>query len=111
MRSGRSFYEFGPAQANGADFSLYHGQRVTMLTYEYGFSHVALVDTGQTGYVATEDILPAPPLPKPSPTPTPARHRHHADGEEPMPPGAQPTVPLPEFPESKPPANAPRFRY
>ncbi len=32
-----------------------------MLSYEYGYSHVAIQGTGQTGYVATEDLAPAPP--------------------------------------------------
>ena len=63
------FYSYGPAQASGPDFALDHGARVTMLSYDYGYSHVAVVGTGQSGYVATEDLIPALPLPKSSPAP------------------------------------------
>lgn len=63
------FYKFGPVQPTGPDLALYQGQRVTMLRRQFGYSHVAL-ETGQTGYVATEDMAPAPPDPAPAPTPT-----------------------------------------
>jgi hypothetical protein len=60
------FYRWGPAQATGADFVLMKGQDVTLLKRMYGFSQVMTAD-GQSGYVATEDIGPAPdaaPVPK-----------------------------------------------
>jgi hypothetical protein len=108
------FYLYGPAQSSGPDFALSKGQAVTMLSRDYGYSHVALQPTGQTGYVATEELAPAPPpVPQPSPSASPAggRHRHHAAGG-PMPiPAEGSQIPLPEFPESKPPADAPPFRY
>jgi len=106
------FFSFGPAQSNGPDFALYHGQRVNMLSYSYGYSHIAIEGTGQTGYVPTEDLAPAPAAPQA--TPTPARssgHRRHSAGSRPPTAAEQSTVPLPEFPESKPPPNAPTFRY
>ena len=56
-------FRYGPAQSFGADFNLQQGQRVVMLRREYGYSRV-MTDSGQTGYVATEDIVPAPPEPK-----------------------------------------------
>ena len=56
-------YRYGPAQNFGADFNLTKGQRVVMLRREYGYSRV-MTDEGQSGYVATEDLVPAPPQPK-----------------------------------------------
>jgi hypothetical protein len=53
------FYKYGPAQAFGADFALKRGDRVTMLRREFGFSQVRMED-GTTGYMATEDLKPAP---------------------------------------------------
>ena len=111
------FYSYGPAQASGPDFALDHGARVTMLSYDYGYSHVAVVGTGQSGYVATEDLIPALPLPKSSPAPALiAFHSHHHHGNDfdaypPPVPDSEGQIPLPEFPDSKPPPNAPRFRY
>lgn len=61
-------FRYGPAQSFGADFSLTQGQHVVMLKREFGYSRV-MTDEGQTGYVATEDLKPAPPPPAP-PTPT-----------------------------------------
>src|SRR4051812_29569328 len=59
------FYKYGPAQAFGADFALQRGARVTMVRRDFGFSQVRLED-GTIGYVATEDLKPAP-----TPPPTP----------------------------------------
>jgi len=109
------FYSYGPAQASGPDFALSQGQRVVMLSYEYGYSHVAVAGTGQSGYLPTDDLAPAPPLPKGSPTPSllasRAHHRHSAEDSRPPTPEEESQIPLPEFPESKPPPNAPPFRY
>jgi hypothetical protein len=105
------FYTWGPAQATGPDFALYHGQRLTMLSYDYGYSHVAVVGTNQSGYVPTEDLVPAPAA-SPSPSPSHSHHRHSASGDFRPPTAAdQSQIPLPEFPESKPPPGAPPFRY
>lgn len=54
------FYKNGPAQAVGADLSLKKGEMLTLLERHYGYSRVQTGD-GQTGYVATDDIAPAPP--------------------------------------------------
>ena len=108
------FYSYGPAQASGPDFALDQGQRVNMLSYEYGYSHVAIQGTGQSGYVPTEDLVPAPPTDQPSPTGSQAATRNHRQGANPSrPPTAeeQSQIPLPEFPESKPPPGSPPFRY
>lgn len=57
------FYRFGPAQNQGPDFNLGNAQRVAMLEYDRAFSKV-MTEDGFTGYVATEDLKPAPPPPK-----------------------------------------------
>ena len=57
------FYKYGPAQSFGADFVLPKGQRVIMLQRSYGFSRV-MTDDGVTGWVASEELNPAPPEPK-----------------------------------------------
>jgi hypothetical protein len=112
---GALFYSYGASQASGPDFELGGGQQVTMLSYEYGYSHVAVAGTGQTGYVATEDLSHAPPQPKASPTPSllaaQTRRRHGGDGSRPPAPDEESQIPMPEFPESEPPPNAPPFRY
>ena len=113
------FYSFGPAQAGGPDFALNRGQRVTMLSYQYGYSQVSISASGQGGWVPTERIAPAPPLAaQPSPTATPApapgsHRRHYYPGIEPYtaPPASQQRVPLPIFPETQPPPGSPPFRY
>ena len=60
------FFKYGPAQSFGPDFMLKKGERVTMLNRDWGFSRV-LTENGVAGYVATEDIEPAPPAPAPAP--------------------------------------------
>ena len=55
-----AMFRYGPAQSFGADFNLQQGQRVVMMRKEYGYSRV-MTESGQTGYVATEDLAPAPP--------------------------------------------------
>jgi hypothetical protein len=57
-----SFYKYGPAQSFGPDLQLPRGQKLTKLDHSFGFSHV-MTDDGTTGYVANEDIKPAPPEP------------------------------------------------
>jgi hypothetical protein len=105
------FYSYGPSQATGPDFALYHGQLVTMLSYDYGFSHVAIQGTGQAGYVPTEDLVRAPQSAQPSPTPAGGAHHRHIAAYSPPNAATAPDVPLPALPESELPANAPAFRY
>lgn len=64
------FYKYGPAQSFGPDYVLTRGLKVTLLDASYGFSHVR-TDDGAVGYVATEDLAPAPPEPPPQPMPKP----------------------------------------
>jgi len=107
------FYSIGPAQVSGPDFALYHGQRLTMIDYAYGYSHVTVEATGQIGYVPTEDLAPAPPAPHPSPSPSSGATAHRRNGNDGRAPTAaeQSKIPLPEFPESEPPPGSPPFRY
>jgi hypothetical protein len=58
------FYKYGPAQAFGPDFNLTQGQKVRMVQRQFGYSQVSLED-GTVGYVATEELKPAPPDPPP----------------------------------------------
>lgn len=111
------FYRYGPAQGTGPDAVLYKGQKLTMLSYQFGYCHVA-TDDGQSGYVATEDVIAAPPEPKPLPAPAPAfSKKNTAQNRRSKSAGRRPTreeearVPLPELPETKPPPGAPGFRY
>ena len=54
------FYKYGPAQSFGADFVLPKGQRVIMLARQFGFSRV-MTEDGISGWIASEEISPAPP--------------------------------------------------
>ncbi len=53
-------YRYGPAQNFGPDMTLKQGQHVVLMRREYGYSRV-MTDEGQSGYVATEDIVPTAP--------------------------------------------------
>ena len=57
------FFRLGPQQAGGADLSLRTGECVMLQRKEFGYSRVQLED-GQVGYMANEDITPAPPEPR-----------------------------------------------
>lgn len=77
VKSAKSeFYKYGPAQANGADMSIDRGTAVTMVRRDFGFSQIRLAD-GTIGYVATDDLKPAPPPPS-TPPPRGASQRHVA---------------------------------
>jgi len=56
------FYRMGPMQPGGPDGSLPKDTRVKMISQEMGFSRVQLEDM-RAGYVANENIAPAPPKP------------------------------------------------
>jgi hypothetical protein len=103
------FYKYGPAQAFGADFALKRGDRVTMLRREFGFSQVRMED-GTTGYMATEDLKPAPTPPPVARTRSSSGARHVASrGSNVKPTPGDPLfdvtdipLPLPNEPEKKP---------
>ena len=68
IRDYAGLYRLGPMQARGPDATLRAGDRVKLTCKEIGYSLVLLED-GRTGYMANEDLAPAPPRPKPTPAP------------------------------------------
>lgn len=56
-----SFFRYGPQQGNGPDESLSKNTLMTLIRPSFGYCKVHLVATSQEGYVASEDIRPAPP--------------------------------------------------
>lgn len=62
IRDFTPFYRNGPMQARGADSALPADTRVKLIRREMGFSLVQLEDT-RSGYVANENMAPAPPRP------------------------------------------------
>ena len=75
------FFRLGPQQAGGADRSLRTGDFVMLQRKEFGYSRVQLED-GQIGYMANEDLQPAPPQPKPDPASKKRAARRQAEEEE-----------------------------
>jgi hypothetical protein len=110
-----AFYKYGPAQTGGPDLSLKKGQPVTMVDRHYGFSRVLNAD-GEAGYVATDDIAPAPDQ-APGPTTAMNTVKKSGDGSPSLhyhrtPPAfEQPNDAA--LPSSQPPADVPvpNFRY
>jgi hypothetical protein len=88
------FYSLGPGQERGPDASLKRGERVKMLRREFGFSYVE-IKGGRTGYIANEEIEPAPPR-EPEPSASPARKRSQS-GSAGISIAFESSVPMPEF--------------
>jgi hypothetical protein len=121
------FYRMGPMQSGGPDASLPLDTRVKRLTEEMGYSRVQLEDL-RTGYVANENLSPAPPrLPAPaiseSSSPGPRKKRGpRYTGEQvndtplpdPLPPpdlNIAPEIVAEPTPTPEPPPEPPKFRY
>jgi hypothetical protein len=123
------FYRMGPMQPGGPDGSLPLDTRVKMMSEEMGFSRVQLEDM-RTGYVANENIAPAPPKPPEAATSGDgggtsqgrkkrgARYTGAQVNDTPLPdPGPPPDLNIaPEIvpeatPAPEPPAEPPKFRY
>src|SRR6188768_3492964 len=68
-----SFYRYGPQQGNGPDQTLKKDTLMTLIRPSFGYCKVHLLE-GAEGYVASEDIKPAPPtlLAALNPPPPPA---------------------------------------
>lgn len=88
------FYSLGPGQERGPDASLQRGELVKMLRREFGFSYVEIPD-GRVGYIANEEILPAPKR-EPEPTASPSR-KHSAGGSARISRSSEAPVSLPEI--------------
>jgi len=71
------FYRLGPQQERGPDASLMPGARVRMLRREFGYSFVEIED-GRTGYMANEQLEPAPPM---EPEPPRSRSNRRSTGQ------------------------------
>lgn len=56
-----SFFRFGPQQGNGPDESLPKDTLMTLIRPAFGYCKVQLMPSAKEGYVASEDIQPAPP--------------------------------------------------
>jgi len=56
-----SFFRFGPQQGSGPDESLPKDTLMTLIRPSFGYCKVQLMPSAKEGYVACEDIKPAPP--------------------------------------------------
>ena len=105
------FYRYGPQQGNGADQQLPKDTLVTLIRPSFGYSKVQLVSGSVEGYVASDDIKPAPPTllaalnpPEADPSISAGSENFDIQSSEPPPPEALPdpdlppasTVPLPD---------------
>ncbi len=79
-----AFYRYGPQQGNGADQQLSKDSIMKVIRPSFGYVKVQL-QTGENGYVASEDIRPASAAlvaEKTAPPPTPAPLVANHSGEE-----------------------------
>lgn len=95
-----SFYRYGPQQGNGPDESLPKDTLMTLIRPSFGYCKVHLLATSKEGYVASEDIRPAPPtliaaLSTPAPSTTAVRESFDTRASEPPPPENLPAPDLP----------------
>lgn len=77
-----SFFRYGPQQGNGPDESLPKDTLMTLIRPSFGYCKVQLMPSAKEGYVASEDIKPAPPtllaaLNPPPPTTTSSSGREN----------------------------------
>lgn len=95
-----SFYRYGPQQGNGPDETLPKDTLMTLIRPSFGYCKVQLVATSKQGYVASEDIKPAPrtlvaALTAPPPEMRTARENFDMRSSEPPPPEKLPDPDLP----------------
>lgn len=55
-----AFYRYGPQQGNGPDNELPKDTVVNLIRNSFGYSKVQIASSGEQGFVASEDIMPAP---------------------------------------------------
>ena len=103
-----SFYRYGPQQGNGPDESLPKDTLMTLIRPSFGYCKVQLLTGNKEGYVASEDIKPAPPtllaalnapLPVTSISAGSERENFDMQSSEPPPPE---TLPDPDLPPAAP---------
>ena len=89
------FYMLGPGQGRGPDASLRRGERVRMLRREFGYSRVEIPGE-RVGYIANEDISPAPAIES---VPSSSPLRKHRQGATPASARGESAVPdsMPEI--------------
>ncbi len=98
---GTAFYRYGPQQGNGPDEKLPKDTLMTLIRPSFGYCKVQLVAGAKEGYVASEDIKPAPPtlvaaLTKP-PASAATSAQENFDVRELQPPPPE-TLPAPDLP-------------
>ena len=106
------FYRHGPQQGNGPDMQLPHDSIMKVIRPSFGYVKVQLPD-GENGYVANEDIRPAPATlvaeklapPEPPPPPIVADQGEEFQLNSDDPRLIAPAEPLPEA------SPLPEFRY
>ena len=102
-----SFYRYGPQQGNGPDETLRKDTLMTLIRPSFGYCKVKLVDSEKEGYVASEDIQPAPATLiaalNPASPPSPASENFDVGSSEPPPPESLPAPDLPPSTEPTPP--------
>jgi hypothetical protein len=76
------FYQHGPQQGSGPDRELPRDTLVNLVRHSFGYAKVQLVDNGQQGYVAAEDIRIAPAMLVATLTATPAPEFSAASGSD-----------------------------
>ncbi len=93
-----TFYRFGPQQGNGPDQTLPKDTLMTLIRPSFGYCKVHLM-AGAEGFVASEDISPAPPTLlaalNPPDTSRPEAENFDMQSSEPPPPE---TLPDPDLP-------------
>jgi hypothetical protein len=109
-----SFYRYGPQQGNGPDESLPKDTLMTLIRPSFGYCKVHLLPSNKEGYVAAEDIKPAPATLLASlnpPTPSMSERENFdvrsTDPNFVPPPEALPDPDLPPSSEPMPPSTTP----
>ena len=97
-----SFFRYGPQQGSGADQQLPKDTLLTLIRPSFGYAKVQLLQGAVEGYVASEDIRPAPPtllasLNSSNADPSIAAGRENFDVESSEPPPPE-TLPDPDLP-------------
>ncbi len=110
------FYRYGPQQASGPDEQLPKDTLVKLIRHSFGYSKVIVAETGQLGFVASEDLTvasaamiaaaTATPPPQVTASSGPAREQFDVESADPSfvpPPEGLPAPDLPPpLPESSP---------